>query len=185
MPRLTEKVPPAGTFLFIRYNQDMDRHYLIDMIHSIMQDAADEWHCKEEISGIQTEIDSLKDADMPELLEQKEKELAESLADYVEGAILRREKLDYVGSKSPAYDFHKRCKLKHRATSFVQATEVYLADPNPTTYDLMWRSEKRFWRVVAQLMGMEVVNCGRCLSDEIVNNELEGDFAKIKREKEK
>lgn len=155
------------------------------MIHSIMQDAADEWHCKEDISGLQTEIDSIDPKELPELYASKKDELAEALADYVEGAVLRREKLDYVASKSPAYDYHKRCKLKHRATSFVQATEVYLADPNDTTYDLMWRSEKRFWRVVSQLMGMEIVNCGRCLSDEIANKETEGDFAKIKGENEK
>lgn len=162
----------------------MDRHYLVDMIHSIMQDAADEWHCKEDISGIQSELDNISQQEMPELYAKKKDELATALADYVEGAVLRREKLDYVAAKSPAYDYHKRCKLKHRATSFVQATEVYLADPNDLTYDLMVRSEKRFWRVVSQLMGMELVNCGRCLSDEIHNKESQLDFGKIKGEKE-
>ena len=160
----------------------MDRHFLVDMIHSIMQDAADEWHCKEDISGIQTMLDDMDEKEFPELYAKTKAELDEALADYVEGAVLRREKLDYVASKSPAYDFHKRCKLKHRATAFVQATEVYLADPNDITYDLMWRSEKRFWRVVSQLMGMEIVNCGRGLSDEIRKEE---NFAKIKEEKER
>lgn len=163
----------------------MDRHYLVDMIHSIMQDAADEWHCKEDISGVQTSLDEIDEDEMPELYAKTEKELASLVEDYVEGAELRRAKLDYVAEKSPAYDYHKRCKLKHRATSFVQATEVFLADPCQTTYDLMWRSEQRFWRVVSQLMGMEIVNCGRCLSDEIQNKEASGDFGKIKREVEK
>lgn len=144
-----------------------DRHYLIDLIHSIMQDAADEWHCKEEIAGLQTEIDSIAEENMPELLADYRARLREALDDYVEGARLRRAKLDYVAAHSPRYDYHQRCKLKHRATALVQATEVYLADPNDTTYDLMWRSEKRFWRTVSQLMGFEITNCGRCLSDQM------------------
>ena len=149
------------------YNTSMDRHYLIDMIHSIMQDAADEWHCKEELAGLQTELDSIEEEGLTELAKEYKEKIADVKEDYVEGAKLRRAKLNYVASQCPHYDYHKRCELKHRATGFVQASEVYLADPNDTTYDLMWRSEKRFWRVVSQLMGTEIVNCGRCLSEQI------------------
>lgn len=137
-----------------------------------MQDAADEWHCKEEVSGLQTEIDSIQEEDpsgndLQEVLKTYQDKLKDALEDYVEGAKLRRAKLDYVAKHSPHYDYHQRCKFKHRATAFVQATETYLADPNQETYDLMWRSEQRFWKTVSQLMGYQPTNCGRCLSDQI------------------
>lgn len=146
----------------------MDRNYLIDLALSIAQDAADEWHIKEELSGLETELSSIDKEEMPELYDKVSSDIAECQADYIEGAMLRREKTDYLGAKSPAYDYHQRCHLKHRATAFVQMTETYLADPNDKTYDLMIRSEERFWSTLKKFMGVkDIPNCGRCLSDEL------------------
>lgn len=132
------------------------------------------------MAGLQTELDSIIAEDLTELAKEYQEKIEVVKQDYIEGAILRREKLDYVASKCPHYDYHKRCQLKHRATAFVQATEVYLADPNDITYDLMWRSEKRFWKVVSQLMGTTIANCGRCLSDQIGNGILSDTIEKGK-----
>ena len=133
-----------------------------------MQDAADEWHIKEEMSGIETNLSNIDKEELPDLYAKLIADLEACKRDYIECAILRREKTDYLGSKSPSYDYHQRCKLKHRATSFVQMTETYLADPNDTTYGLMVRTEARFWEALKKFMGIkEIPNCGRCLSDEL------------------
>lgn len=146
----------------------MDRNYLIDLAHSIMQDAADEWHIKEELSGLETEKAAIDREEMPDLYEKLEQDIERAKQDYIDSAVLRRAKTDYLGAKSPAYNFHKRCQLKHRATSFVQMSETYLADPNDTTYRLMVWSEERFWKALMGLMGVDnIPNCGRCLSDEL------------------
>lgn len=146
----------------------MDRNYLIDLALSIAQDAADEWHIKEELSGLETELEAIDPNEMPELYAKKVAEIEACKADYVETAELRRAKTDYLGIKSPAYDYHQRCKLKHRATAFVTMTETYLATPDEATYGLMKKSEQRFWDALKKFMGVkDIPNCGRCLSDEL------------------
>ena len=146
----------------------MDRNYLIDLALSIAQDAADEWHTKEYLSGLETELSEIDAQEMPELHQKILAEIAAAKEDYVEGAKLRRYKTDILGAKSPNYDYHKRCTFKHRATSYVLATEVYLADPDEMNYNAMKVSEERFYMALSQLMGVkEITNCGRCLSDHL------------------
>lgn len=138
---------------------------------SIAQDAADEWHIKEALSGLETELESMDDS-MEALKDDTIGKISELKAEYEEVAILRRRKTDFLAANSPAYDYHQRCRLKHRATSFVLATEVFLADPAPDTYDIMKQSEDLFWKTVKRFMGVDdIPNCGRCLSDEL-NREL-------------
>lgn len=150
------------------YNDFMDRNYLIDLAHVIMQDAADEWHVKEHIDGLEEELKSVDEKEMPELHQQLKQQLEESKADWVDGAKCRRFATDILAVKSPNSDFHKRCTLKHRATAYVQATEVYLADPDDLTYKLVrWHGE-RFYKALSEFMGVrEITNCGRCLSDQL------------------
>ena len=144
----------------------MDRNYLVDLALSIMQDAADEWHIKEALSGAELELSNIDPEEMPELFTSKKADLEDLKKSYYECAVLRRAKTDLLGEMSPKYDFHWRCRLKHCATAFVQMTEVYLADPTDTTYDLMVRSEERYWEALKKFMGVqEIPNCGRCLSD--------------------
>lgn len=146
----------------------MDRHYLIDLVFSIAQDCADEWHDKEILSSLEQERNTIDPEELPGYYQELTKQIKEAKKDYVDGVRLRRFKMDILAEKSPAYDYTARCRLKHRATSFVQATEVYLADPCDDTYHAMVASERRFWRAVGQFMGVEkVVPCGRCLSDQL------------------
>lgn len=147
----------------------MDRNYLIDLVLSIAQDAADEWHTKEELASLNKELDSISPEEMPELYAQMVEKIQTVRQDYVDGAKLRREKTDILGRLSPNYDYHKRCQLKHRATAYVLATEAFLANPDDEgLFDVMVKSEKRFWTTVSQFMGVkEIENCGRCLSDQL------------------
>ncbi len=159
----------------------MDRHYLIDLALSIAQDAADEWHVKEELSGKETELKNIDKKEMPALYAKVKAEIEEIKQDYVDGAILRRAKTDILGAESPAYDYHKRCKFKHRATAYVQASEAYLAHPTPDLYNILVKSEERFYFALSQLMGVKAIeNCGRCLSDELNNRQMA--FDTIKKE---
>ena len=145
-----------------------DRNYLIDLAHLIMQDAADEWHDKEAIDGLEQELASISKEEMPELYSKLEEQLEEAKKDWVDGARCRRRAMNLLASKSPNYDYHKRCTVKHRATAYVQATEVYLADPNEEAYEIVLWQGKRFWKALAQFMGIEnIPNCGRCLSDQL------------------
>lgn len=146
----------------------MDRNYLVDLALSIAQDCADEWHIKEALSGLETKIKDVDKKELPELYKKLEKEVKETKEDYLDSVKLRRYKMDVLGEKSPKYDYHKRCTLKHRATSYVLATETYLADPDEKTYKLLVWSEERFYQALSQFMGMlEITNCGRCLSDQL------------------
>lgn len=146
----------------------MDRNYLIDLALSIAQDAADEWHTKEDLSGLETERQSINKDEMPDLYQKLSDDIAACKQEYVEGAVLRRAKTDLLGSESPAYDYHKRCHLKHRAASFVLMSETYLANPTELAYKLMVQSEERFWKTLKEFMGVaDIPNCGRCLSDEL------------------
>ena len=147
----------------------MDRNYLIDLVLSIAQDATDEWHLKEKISGKEKELKTVSPEEMPELYEKLTEEINELIEDYVDGAILRRKKTDILGELSPNYDFHSRCTLKHRGAAFVMATEAFLANPtHKGLYEVMAKSEERFWKAVSQFMGVkEIEDCGRCLSDQL------------------
>lgn len=146
----------------------MDRNFLIDLVFSIAQDAADEWHLKEAISGLETELEAIDKNEMNELYLKKTSELELLKKEYYDGAVLRREKTDLLASLSPAYDYHQRCMLKHRATAFVLMSEVYLANPTDEAYELLKKSEERFWSAVKKFMGVDdIPNCGRCLSDEL------------------
>lgn len=146
----------------------MDRDYLIDLALSIAQDCADEWHGKETISGLETEKDSVDKNEMPALYKKLTEQIDEETEEWLDGVKLRRFKMDILGVKSPAYDYHKRCSLKHRATSFVQAVETYQSDPDEMTKTAMNWSEKRFWKALCKFMGVdEITDCGRCLSDQL------------------
>lgn len=146
----------------------MDRDYLIDLAISIAQDCADEWHSKENIAGMETELSSVDKETMPALHEKLTDDIAEATEEWLDGVKLRRFKMDVLGIKSPAYDYHKRCALKHRATSFVTAVETYQADPDELTKKAMEWSEKRFWKALCKFMGVkELTDCGRCLSDQL------------------
>lgn len=146
----------------------MDRDYLIDLALSIAQDCADEWHSKEAISGLETERREVDKETMPELYQKLTDDIDAEIEEWLDGVKLRRYKMDVLGLKSPAYDFHKRCALKHRATSFVQAVETYQSDPDDLTYKSMVWSEKRFWKALCRFMGVEeITDCGRCLSDQL------------------
>lgn len=146
----------------------MDRDYLIDLAISIIQDCADEWHMKESISGLETERDAVNKDEMPALYQKLTEEIEEEKEDWLDGVKLRRYKMDVLGTKSPEYNYHKRCTLKHRATAFVTAVETYQADPDDMTYKLMVWSEKRFWKALCAFMGVdEITDCGRCLSDQL------------------
>lgn len=147
----------------------MDRNYLIDLLLSIAQDAADEWHLKEAMSGKLTELGELDPIEMSDLYNKVVDEYEELKKQYVDGAVLRRKKMDVLASKAPAYDYHFRCILKHRATAFVLATEAFLADPEDEMLErIMIDSEERFWWAVKKFLGVEdIPNCGRCLSDEL------------------
>ena len=147
----------------------MDRNYLIDLLLSIAQDAADEWHLKEAMSGKLTELGELDPIEMSDLYTKVVDEYEELKKQYIDGAVLRRKKMDVLASKAPAYDYHYRCILKHRATAFVLATEAFLADPEDEMLErIMIDSEERFWWAVKKFLGVEdIPNCGRCLSDEL------------------
>lgn len=146
----------------------MDRDYLIDLALSIAQDCADEWHGKETISGLEQEQSNVDKDEMPELYEKLSRDIAEETEEWLDGVRLRRYKMDVLGIKSPEYNYHKRCTLKHRATAFVQAVETYQADPDEMTHKLMEWSEKRFWKALCRFMGVEeITGCGRCLSDQL------------------
>lgn len=146
----------------------MDRNYLIDLAHVIMQDAADEWHDKEALDGLEQEISGVDPQEMPELYEKLQAQIDDIKADWVDGAKCRRYAMDLLAVESPNYDYHKRCTVKHRATAYVQATEVYLANPNEAAYKLVLWQGQRFWKALAQLMGVQnIPNCGRCLSDQL------------------
>ena len=133
-----------------------------------MQDAADEWHDKEALDGLEQEISTVNPEEMPELYKKLQDEIADIKADWVDGARCRRYAMDLLALESPEYDYHKRCTVKHRATAYVQATEVYLANPTETAYKLVLWQGKRFWKALAQLMGVkDIPNCGRCLSDQL------------------
>lgn len=146
----------------------MDRDYLIDFALSIAQDCADEWHSKETISGLKKELSEIDAEKMPELHQKITNDIKEETEDWLDGVQLRRYKMDVLGIKSPEYNYHKRCALKHRATSFVQAVETYQSDPDELTHKAMVWSEKRFWKALCQFMGAEeITDCGRCLSDQL------------------
>ena len=145
-----------------------DRNYLIDLAHVIMQDAADEWHDKEALDGLEQEISEVDKEQMPALYAELRRQIEDAKEDWVEGAKCRRFAMDILATESPNYDYHKRCTVKHRATAYVQATEVFLANPNDLSYQLVVKQGKRFWKALAQLMGVEdIPNCGRCLSDQL------------------
>lgn len=145
----------------------MDRNYLIDLALSIAQDAADEWHDKEALSGLETKLKNIPD-DCSELLALTQSQLEETKKSYHEGAVLRRAKTDALAKLVPSYDYHKRCTLKHRGAAFVMMSEAYLANPTDEFYDLLMQSEKRYWQAFADFAGIDAVeNCGRCLSDEL------------------
>lgn len=146
----------------------MDRDYLIDLAISIAQDCADEWHSKETVESLRKQLSEISQEEMPELYEKISADLAEETEDWLDGVRLRRYKMDVLGIKSPNYDYHRRCKLKHRATAFVTAVETYQADPDELTLKAMIWSEKRFWKALCQFMGVtELTDCGRCLSDQL------------------
>lgn len=148
----------------------MDRDYLIDLALSIAQDCADEWHNKESISGLEQERDGVDEKEMPELYKKLTDQIQTETEEWLDGVRLRRYKMDVLGIKSPEYNYHKRCTLKHRATAFVQAVETYQSDPDDLTHKLMVWSEKRFWKALCQFMGVEeITDCGRCLSDQLVS----------------
>lgn len=145
-----------------------DRNYLIDLAHVIMQDAADEWHDKEALDGLEQELSGVDEREMPELHAKLTAQIADMKKDWVEGAKTRRFAMDILMLEAPNYDYHKRCTVKHRATAYVQATEVYLANPTELSYKLVQMQGARFWKAFAQLMGVEdIPNCGRCLSDHL------------------
>lgn len=147
----------------------MDRDYLIDFALSIAQDCADEWHSKEAISGLEKELSEVDAETMPELHQKISSEIQEETEEWLDGVKLRRYKMDVLGIKSPEYNYHKRCALKHRATAFVQAVETYQSDPDDLTRKAMVWSEKRFWKALCRFMGVEeITDCGRCLSDQLV-----------------
>lgn len=146
----------------------MDRNNLIDLALSIAQDCAEEWHGKEYISSLKTERNEVNRKEMPALYDKLTSEIKTETADWLDGVHLRRLKMDILGAKSPAYDYHKRCILKHRATSFVTAVENYQSDPDTMNEKVMDWSEKRFWKALCQFMGVEeITDCGRCLSDQL------------------
>lgn len=146
----------------------MDRDYLIDLAISIAQDCADEWHTKEHISSLKTERKDVNKDEMPALYDKLTNDIKTENEEWLDGVRLRRFKMDVLGSKSPAYDYHKRCTLKHRATSFVTAVENYQSDPDEMNEKVMDWSEARFWKAVCQFMGVdEITDCGRCLSDQL------------------
>ena len=146
----------------------MDRNYLIDLAISIIQDATDEWHIKEELSGLENELENIDKNELPDLYADRLKKIDDCKIDYLEGAELRRAKTDYLALKSPNYNYHRRCMLKHRGVAYVTMTETYLADPNDVSYNLMLKAEKRFYKALKEFMGVDTIpNCGRCLSDEL------------------
>ena len=150
------------------YNHNMDRDYLIDLAISIAQDCAGEWHDYETVKSIEKELKEVDAETMPELHKKLSAQLQEETEDWLDGVRLRRYKMDVLGIKSPAYDYHKRCTLKHRATSFVTAVETYQADPDDLTRRVMEWSEQRFWKALCRFMGVEeITDCGRCLSDQL------------------
>lgn len=160
-------VLPREAF-YLCYNYSMDRDYLIDLAISITQDCASEWHDYETVKGIEKELSEIDPIDMPELYDKVSTHLAEEKEDWLDGVKLRRYKMDVLGAKSPAYNYRKRCTLKHRATAFVTAVETYQADPDASTRQIMEWSEKRFWKALCQFMGVEeITDCGRCLSDQL------------------
>lgn len=156
----------------------MDRDYLVDLALSIAQDCAEEWHGKEIISGMEKELETIDKKEMPALHERLSQEIDDQYLDWLDGVDLRRFKMDVLGIKSPAYDYHRRCKLKHRATAFVQAVETYQSDPDELTLKAMQWSEKRYWKALCEFMGVkEITDCGRCLSDQLNNLHTKESFA--------
>lgn len=150
------------------YNQDMDRDYLIDLALSIAQDCADEWHSKEQIDSLKTERRAVDKNEMPALYDKLTADIKEMTEEWLDGVKLRRFKMDGLALKSPAYDYHKRCTLKHRATAYVMAVENYQSDPDEINEKIMDWSGQRFWKAVCKFMGVdEITDCGRCLSDQL------------------
>ena len=155
----------------------MDRNYLLDLALSIAQDCADEWHSRDYIQGLESELESVDEKEMPALHEKLKKQIEEEKEEWLDGVKLRRRKMDVLGIQSPNYDYHKRCTLKHRATAYVEAVETYQASPQDINYVVLVKSEKRFFRALSKFMGMEITDCGRCLSDQL-NVEQSKEWAK-------
>lgn len=133
-----------------------------------MQDCADEWHDKETFDSVKNELKEIDIEEMPELHAKKMEELEEARESWLDGVKLRRTKMDVLAINSPNYDYHARCKVKHRATSYVTAVETYQANPNEMTEKIMDWSGARFWKALCQFMGVdEITDCGRCLSDQL------------------
>lgn len=143
-----------------------DRNYLLDLAISMMHDGADEWHAVEEINFLSQQLKRTPE-NLDEVRKDYEDRLKVASEELIEDARLRQAKVDYLASKSPAWNYKRRCRVKHTSVSACTALETYVADPNDKTLDLAQRSLQKFFRELARAMGMEVKDCGRCLNDSL------------------
>lgn len=63
------------------------------------------------------------------------------------------------------------CALKHSIFAYTLATEILYSDMNnPQFIKLQRQSAYRMYKTLSKFIGIEVVSCGRCLSEQLDNN---------------
>lgn len=79
---------------------------------------------------------------------------------------IRREVMKQIECKDNTW----RCSLKHSIAQWNYALEVYYADRNKNNEDIVSALTKYMYTVISRYMGVDVVNCSRCLEDQILSS---------------
>lgn len=79
---------------------------------------------------------------------------------------IRREVMKQIECKNNTW----RCSLKHAIAQWNYALEIYYADRNKQNEDIVSALTKYMYTIISRYMGVDVVDCSRCLADSLANN---------------
>lgn len=124
------------------------RGYLTDVIESIGEKTALASHIREKIQGE-------KDVEQNRQILNKVLEL-------------RREQMNYLLSEAEKANPDYWCDFKHAVKSWTQDGEIYEAQPNEQTEQMLKKSSEILAMEISSLLGMEFETCARCVFDRLL-----------------
>ena len=79
---------------------------------------------------------------------------------------IRREVMKQIECKDNKW----RCSLKHAIAQWNYALEIYYAERTKQNEDIVSALTKYMYTVISRYMGVEIVDCSRCLIDALIIN---------------
>lgn len=137
-------------------NENTSRQYLMDLAMSFISYIA---MCNHTLENILAEKRLGVDGDEQKIIKQQilhDKSLS-----------LRRKQMNYLVSKAKEYDDKMWCEIKHSSEGYGTMIEVYQADMNEETLEMLLESESIFVLTLSSALGFEFTDCGRCFSDKL------------------